>query len=136
MASPSPRQLHPRTYTPLPDVPVDAYACTSHPLPVTSPQSPNWLLAEPPSGEGHRRSRSPSPTWHKEPPGTACERGAPVLGKPRRARPPLAPLFGGPGGEEGARAATNGPEDAGREEEEEYQLLTVTLSKLKHSLGG
>ncbi|KAF4791445.1 PDZ domain-containing protein 7 [Turdus rufiventris] len=41
------------------------------------------------------------------------------------------------GGEARAGAATNGPEDAGREEEEEeeYHLLTVTLSKLKHSLG-
>ncbi|OWK62364.1 PDZ domain-containing protein 7 [Lonchura striata] len=40
------------------------------------------------------------------------------------------------GGEAKAGAA-NGPEDAGREEEEEeeYHLLTVTLSKLKHSLG-
>lgn len=60
-----------------------------------------------------------------------------MLGKPWRTRPPLAPLFGGPGGEAGAGAATNGPGDAGREEEEEeYRLLTVTLSKLKHSLGG
>lgn len=64
--------------------------------------------------------------------------GPEVLGKARRARPPLAPLFGGPGGEVGAGAATNGPGDAGREEEEEeeeYRLLTATLSKLKHSLG-
>ncbi|XP_009464321.1 PREDICTED: PDZ domain-containing protein 7 [Nipponia nippon] len=41
-----------------------------------------------------------------------------------------------PRGEAGAEAATNGPGHAGREEEEEeYRLLTVTLSKLKHSLG-
>lgn len=60
-----------------------------------------------------------------------------MLGKPRRARPPLAPLFGRPGGEAGAGTAINGPGDAGREEEEEeYRLLSVTLSKLKHSLGG
>lgn len=61
-----------------------------------------------------------------------------MLGKLQRTWPPLAPLFGGPGGEARAGAATNGPEDAGREEEEEeeYHLLTVTLSKLKHSLGG
>ncbi|XP_072726045.1 PDZ domain-containing protein 7 isoform X2 [Ciconia boyciana] len=136
-ASPSPRRLHPRTYTPLPDVPVDAYACASRPPPATSPQPPNWLLAEPPPGEGHGRLRSPRPTWHKEPPGSVPDGGADVLGKPRRARPLLAPLFGGPGGEAGAGAATNGPGDAGREEEEEeeYRLLTVTLSKLKHSLG-
>ncbi|KAM7102410.1 PDZ domain-containing protein 7 isoform 2-T2 [Ciconia maguari] len=136
-ASPSPRRLHPRTYTPLPDVPVDAYACASRPPPATSPQPPNWLLAEPPPGEGHGRLRSPRPAWHKEPPASVPDGGADVLGKPRRARPLLAPLFGGPGGEAGAGAATNGPGDAGREEEEEeeYRLLTVTLSKLKHSLG-
>ncbi|KAM6266197.1 PDZ domain-containing protein 7 isoform 2-T2 [Porphyrio hochstetteri] len=136
-ASPSPRRLHPRTYTPLPDVPVDAYACASHPLPAAGPRPPNWLLAEPPLGESRGRSRSPRPTWHKEPPGSAHDEGAEGVGKPRRTRHPLAPLFGGPGGEAGAGATTNGPGDAGREEEEEeeYQLLTVTLSKLKHSLG-
>lgn len=138
-ASPSPRRLHPRTYTPLPDVPVDAYTCTSRPLPATGPRPPNWLLAEPPPGEGHGHSYSPWPTWRKDPPGTVPNRGAEVVGKTRRARPPLAPLFGGPEGEAGAGAATNGPGDAGKEEEEEeeeYRLLTVTLSKLKHSLGG
>ncbi|XP_074731255.1 PDZ domain-containing protein 7 isoform X1 [Strix uralensis] len=135
-ASASPRRLHPRTYTPLPDVPVDAYACASRPLPAAGPRPPNWLLAEPPPGEGHGDSRSPWITWRKEPPRTVPNRGAEVLGKPHRARPPLAPLFGGPGGEAGAGVAINGPEDAGREEEEEeYRLLTVTLSKLKHSLG-
>ncbi|XP_040462925.1 PDZ domain-containing protein 7 isoform X2 [Falco naumanni] len=136
-ASPSPRRLHPRAYTPLPDVPVDAYACTSHSPPAAGPRPPNWLLAEPPPGEGHGHSRSPRPTWHREPPRTAPDRGAEVLGRPRRARSPLAPLYGGPGGERGAGAATNGPGDAGgeEEEEEEYRLLTVTLSKLKHSLG-
>ncbi|XP_075573925.1 PDZ domain-containing protein 7 [Pelecanus crispus] len=136
-ASPSPRRLHPRTYTPLPDVPVDAYACASRPPPATSPQPPNWLLAEPPLGEGRGRSRSPRPTWRKEPPGSEPDGGADVPGKPQQAQPPLAPLFGGPGGEAGVGVATNGPGDAGREEEEEeeYQLLTVTLSKLKHSLG-
>ncbi|XP_017659621.1 PREDICTED: PDZ domain-containing protein 7 isoform X2 [Lepidothrix coronata] len=135
-ASPSPRRLHPRTYTPLPDVPVDAYACTSRPLPTLSPGPPNWLLAEPPTGKRHGRSRSPRATWRKESPGTAPDRGAEVLGKPRRARASLSPLFGRTGGEAEAGAAINGPEDASREEEEEeYHLLTVTLSKLKHSLG-
>ncbi|XP_027503927.1 PDZ domain-containing protein 7 isoform X2 [Corapipo altera] len=136
-ASPSPRRLHPRTYTPLPDVPVDAYACTSRPLPTLGPGSPNWLLAEPPQGKRHGRSRSPRATWRKESPGTAPDRGAEVLGKPRRARASLSPLFGRTGGEAEAGAAINGPEDASREEEEEeeYRLLTVTLSKLKHSLG-
>ncbi|KAM6263304.1 PDZ domain-containing protein 7 isoform 2-T2 [Spheniscus humboldti] len=134
-ASPSPRRLHPRTYTPLPDVPVDAYTCASHPLPTASPRPPNWLLTEPPLGKGCGRSHSPRPTWRKEPPGSVPDGGAEMLGKPWRARPPLAPLFGGPRGEVGAGAATNGPGDAGREEEEEYRLLTVTLSKLKHSLG-
>uniref|UniRef100_A0A8V5FR42 PDZ domain-containing protein 7 n=1 Tax=Melopsittacus undulatus TaxID=13146 RepID=A0A8V5FR42_MELUD len=133
-ASGSPRRPHPCTYTPLPDVPVDAYASTSRPPAPTFPRPPNWLLAEAPPGEGHRHSRS---SWHKEPSGMVPDGGPEVLGKARRARPPLAPLFGGPGGEAGAGAATNGPGDAGREEEEEeeYQLLTVTLSKLKHSLG-
>ncbi|XP_065528192.1 PDZ domain-containing protein 7 isoform X2 [Lathamus discolor] len=134
-ASASPRRLHPCTYTPLPDVPVDAYASTSRPPAPASPQPPNWLLAEAPPGEGHRHSRS---SWHKEPSRMVPDGGPEVLGKARRARPPLAPLFGGAGGEAGAGAATNGPGDAGREEEEEeeeYRLLTVTLSKLKHSLG-
>ncbi|XP_061856851.1 PDZ domain-containing protein 7 isoform X2 [Colius striatus] len=135
-ASPSPHRLHPRTYTPLPDVPVDAYACASRPLPAPRPRPPNWLLAEPPPGEGHGPSRSP---WHKGSPGPLPDGGPEVLGKPRRARPPLAPLFGGPGGQAGGTGVTtNGPGDGGREEEEEeeeYQLLTVTLSKLKHSLG-
>ncbi|XP_029814433.1 PDZ domain-containing protein 7 [Manacus vitellinus] len=135
-ASPSPRRLHPRTYTPLPDVPVDAYACTSRPLPTLGPGPPNWLLAEPPPGKRHGRSRSPRATWRKESSGTAPDRGAEVLGKPRRARASLSPLFGRTGGEAEAGAAINGPEDASREEEEEeYRLLTVTLSKLKHSLG-
>ncbi|XP_068805917.1 PDZ domain-containing protein 7 isoform X2 [Struthio camelus] len=136
-ASPSPRRSHPRTYTPLPDVPVDAYACASSPLPTVGPGPPNWLLTEPPSKErGH--SRSPRPTWRKEPPAPdgGAEAGKDarhsVPGKPRRARPPLVQLFGGPGGEAGAEPAANGPRDAG---EEEYRLLTVTLSKLKHSLG-
>ncbi|KAM9548829.1 PDZ domain-containing protein 7 isoform 2-T2 [Guaruba guarouba] len=133
-ASASPRRLHPCTYTPLPDVPVDAYASISRPPAPSAPRPPNWLLAEAPLGKGHRHSRS---SRHKEPPGTVPDGGPEVLGKPRRARPPLAPLFGGPGGEARAGAATNGPGDAGREEEEEeeYRLLTVTLSKLKHSLG-
>ncbi|XP_071604547.1 PDZ domain-containing protein 7 isoform X2 [Heliangelus exortis] len=136
-ASPSPRRLHPRTYTPLPDVPVDAYACTSSPLPATGPRPPNWLLTEPSLGEGHRQPRSPWPTRQKESPGTVPGGGDSMLGKPQWARPPLAPLIRGTGGEAGAGVATNGPRDAGREEEEEeeYRLLTVTLSKLKHSLG-
>ncbi|XP_062457796.1 PDZ domain-containing protein 7 isoform X2 [Pezoporus occidentalis] len=134
-ASASPRRLHPCTYTPLPDVPVDAYASTSRPLAPTAPRPPNWLLAEAPLGEGHGHSRS---SRHKEASGMVPDGGLELLGKARRARPPLAPLFGGPGGEAEAGVATNGPRDAGREEEEEeeeYQLLTVTLSKLKHSLG-
>ncbi|XP_061314862.1 PDZ domain-containing protein 7 isoform X2 [Pezoporus flaviventris] len=134
-ASASPRRLHPCTYTPLPDVPVDAYASTSRPLAPTAPRPPNWLLAEAPLGEGHGHSRS---SRHKEASSMVPDGGLELLGKARRARPPLAPLFGGPGGEAEAGVATNGPGDAGREEEEEeeeYQLLTVTLSKLKHSLG-
>lgn len=119
-------------------MPVDAYASVSRPLPTLGPQPPNWLLAEPPPGKGPGHSRSPRATWRKELPRTTPNREAEVLGKPHWARPPLAPLFGGPRGEARAGTATNGPEDAGREEEEEeeYHLLTVTLSKLKHSLGG
>ncbi|XP_032047110.1 PDZ domain-containing protein 7 [Aythya fuligula] len=40
-----------------------------------------------------------------------------------------------PGGEVGAAPAANGPKEEEEEEEEEERLLTVTLSKLKHSLG-
>ncbi|XP_072195893.1 PDZ domain-containing protein 7 isoform X1 [Excalfactoria chinensis] len=108
-ASPSPRRLHPRTYTPLPDVPVDAYAYASGPSPTPSPRPPNWLLAESP--------HSPQPQDGR------CS--VPV--KPRRGRAPLTL-----GGERGAVPLANGPRE---EEEEEERLLTVTLSKLKHSLG-
>ncbi|XP_068544416.1 PDZ domain-containing protein 7 isoform X1 [Anas acuta] len=126
-ASPSPHRLHPRSYTPLPDVPVDSYNSASGPPATPGPgPPPSWLLAEPPR-EGRRRS--PQPTRRTEPPWVGEG-----LGKPRRARAPLAPLFGGPGGEVGAAPAANGPKEE-EEEEEEERLLTVTLSKLKHSLG-
>ncbi|XP_021255082.1 PDZ domain-containing protein 7 isoform X3 [Numida meleagris] len=108
-ASPSPRRLHPRTYTPLPDVPVDAYTYASGPPPAPSPRPPNWLLAEPP--------HSPQ----------AQDGCCSVPVKPRRGRAPLTS-----GGERGAVLVANGPRE---EEEEEERLLTVTLSKLKHSLG-
>ncbi|XP_015722550.1 PDZ domain-containing protein 7 isoform X1 [Coturnix japonica] len=108
-ASPSPRRLHPRAYTPLPDVPVDAYAYASGPSPTSSPRPPNWLLAEPPHSPQPQDGRSS------------------VLVKPRRGRAPLTL-----GGERGAVPLANGPRE---EEEEEERLLTVTLSKLKHSLG-
>ncbi|NXJ16705.1 PDZD7 protein, partial [Odontophorus gujanensis] len=108
-ASPSPHRLHPRTYTPLPDVPVDAYAYASSPLLTRSPRPPNWLLTEPPN--------SPQPQ----------DRCCSVPVKPRRGRAPLTS-----GGEKGAMPLANGPRE---EEEEEERLLTVTLSKLKHSLG-
>uniref|UniRef100_A0A8C3B7S4 PDZ domain-containing protein 7 n=1 Tax=Cairina moschata TaxID=8855 RepID=A0A8C3B7S4_CAIMO len=127
-ASPGPHRLHPRSYTPLPDVPVDAYNGASGPPATPGPgPPPSWLLAEPPR-EGRRRS--PQPARRTEPPGVGEG-----LGKPRRARAPLTPLFGGPGGEAGAALAANGPEEEEEEEEEEERLLTVTLSKLKHSLG-
>uniref|UniRef100_A0A8B9V7Y8 PDZ domain containing 7 n=1 Tax=Anas zonorhyncha TaxID=75864 RepID=A0A8B9V7Y8_9AVES len=126
-ASPSPHRLHPRSYTPLPDVPVDSYNSASSPPATPGPgPPPSWLLAEPPR-EGRRRS--PQPTRRTEPPWVGEG-----LGKPRRARAPLAPLFGGPAGEVGAAPAANGPKEE-EEEEEEERLLTVTLSKLKHSLG-
>ncbi|OXB82411.1 UNVERIFIED_CONTAM: hypothetical protein H355_009336 [Colinus virginianus] len=108
-ASPSPHRLHPRTYTPLPDVPVDAYSYAGSPQPTRSPRPPNWLLTEPP--------HSPQPQDGR------CS--VPV--KPRRGRAPLTS-----GGEKGATPLANGPRE---EEEEEERLLTVTLSKLKHSLG-
>ncbi|KAM9188362.1 PDZ domain-containing protein 7 [Mergus octosetaceus] len=131
-ASPSPHRLHPRSYTPLPDVPVDAYNSASGPPATPGPgPPPSWLLAEPPR-EGCRRS--PQPTRRTEPPGVGEDGRCSGLGKPRRARAPLAPLFGVPGGEVGAVPAANGPKEE-EEEEEEERLLTVTLSKLKHSLG-
>ncbi|KAM8806114.1 PDZ domain-containing protein 7 [Eudromia elegans] len=135
-AAASPRRPHARSYTPLPDVPVDAFAGGSPAPAAARPAPPNWLLAEPP-GERRGRSRSPRRQEPRGAAGTGTGAGAgAAAGTPRRARP-------APGRLPGGGAAANGPAaERGEEEEEErgeeegqFRLLTVTLSKLKHSLG-
>ncbi|CAM4703871.1 PDZ domain-containing protein 7 [Lepidochelys kempii] len=149
----SSRRTRPRGYTPLPDVPVDA--CVALPIPPATPAAggPSWLLAEPaqspglmpcpdpsteglaqPPGQGSERPRTPSSPdgqGKAEPGGDSLYVG---LSKPQRARPRLCQVFTGISapsqgtqGEEGL--AHNGPA------EEEYELMTVHLSKLRQSLG-
>ncbi|XP_065264575.1 PDZ domain-containing protein 7 [Emys orbicularis] len=147
------RQTHPRGYTPLPDVPVDA--CAAPPSPPASPAAsgPSWLLAEPaqspglvprpnpsaealaqPAGQGGERLRAPSSPdgqGEAEPGEDWLYAG---LSKPRLARPRLCQLFAGTSvpsqGAQGAEGlAHNGPA------EEECELMTVRLSKLRQSLG-
>ncbi|CAM5130298.1 unnamed protein product [Eretmochelys imbricata] len=149
----SSRWTRPRGYTPLPDVPVDA--CVALPIPPATPAAggPSWLLAEPaqspglmpcpdpsaeglaqPPGQGSERPRTPSSPdgqGKAEPGGDSLYVG---LSKPQRARPRLCQVFTGISapsqgtqGEEGL--AHNGPA------EEEYELMTVHLSKLRQSLG-
>ncbi|XP_035167713.1 LOW QUALITY PROTEIN: PDZ domain-containing protein 7 [Oxyura jamaicensis] len=124
------------TPAPTPRSPTCQWTPTPAPAAPRPPQGqdpPTGCWPSPPR-EGRRRSRSPQPTRRTEPPGVGEDGRCSGLGKPRRAQAPLAPLFGGPGGEAGGEPATNGPKEE-EEEEEEERLLTVTLSKLKHSLG-
>uniref|UniRef100_A0A6I8P1K9 PDZ domain-containing protein 7 n=1 Tax=Ornithorhynchus anatinus TaxID=9258 RepID=A0A6I8P1K9_ORNAN len=153
-----------RICPPLQDVPVDAMAGRSaSPAPSTARSTrPNRQLAEPlgatseSAHHSHRlaRSRDPSPRScsrdqaepkrsrekaqvaqtvgrHRSP---SPEKGRgphlPAVSKPRKARPQLAQVFVGPG----AGGTQNGDGEA-QEEEEKYELKTVTLSKLRQSLG-
>ncbi|XP_038613670.1 PDZ domain-containing protein 7 [Tachyglossus aculeatus] len=150
---------------PLQDVPVDALTGHSaSPAPSTARSTrPNRLLAEPlgPTSESAHhsqrlaRSRDPSPRSHSrdradskrsrekaQAAPTARRRQSPspekgrdprlpAVSKPRKARPQLAQAFVNPR----AGGTQNGDGKAQEEEEEKYELKTVTLSKLRQSLG-
>lgn len=170
----SPKRTHSPSYTPLPDVPVDAY--TSHSISSSAAvgKQPNWLLTKPtrtsasplrtvPAQDapaqpqeqgdgrpGRGRLRTPRSSHGKAtvcgPHGEALpakDTLYSVINKPRRARPLLSQLFGDVSGtSKGGQAETrdlvpdcllqNGPTDM---KEEEYELVTVNLSKNKQSLG-
>ncbi|XP_062832400.1 PDZ domain-containing protein 7 [Anolis carolinensis] len=167
----SPRRTHPQSYTPLPDVPVDAYATTSSQVSSSAAggKEPHWIFTKQTKTSGSRRhsvytqeveslnqgdgrSGRGRPRMSKSSHGRATAWGPhgevqpakdtlySVINKPRRARPPLSQLFepsttskavetakGVPDGQ-----LQNGPRDM---KEEEYELLTVHLSKKKQSLG-
>nr|XP_017535721.2 PDZ domain-containing protein 7 isoform X1 [Manis javanica]XP_036857200.1 PDZ domain-containing protein 7 isoform X1 [Manis javanica] len=152
----APRHPH-KGIPPLPDVPVDAFprrrsTCTPPPV-APRPLRPNWLLTEPPTPEdplqsqrqgwaqscscsrrqgrspGRRRSPSPAPTAI---PSTANGR----YHRPRKSRPPLPrPLEG----QDAKWGGSQGPFENGTEEAAAKapsgELKTVTLSKMKQSLG-
>ncbi|XP_067393099.1 PDZ domain-containing protein 7 [Emydura macquarii macquarii] len=134
----APSRTHPRGYTPLPDVPVDACAA---PGPPAAPRGggPSWLLAAPAQSLGPGSHPGPWAEALAGPSEAQPERDAlhAGLSKSRRARPRLCQLLTGtpaPSPEtQGAEGlAPNGP---GAAREEEYELLTVRLSKLRQSLG-
>ncbi|XP_062988630.1 PDZ domain-containing protein 7 [Elgaria multicarinata webbii] len=167
--SPSPRRTHPRRYTPLSDVPVDAY--TSHGVSSSAAggKEPRWILTKPsktstsphrtaPTQEasahsleqgdgrpGRGRPRTPKSSRGKAAMGGPHGEVQPakdtlysVINRPRRARPLLSQLFKevpatsqvGDGVTEGQ--LQNGPHEL---KKEEYELVTVSLSKSKQSLG-
>lgn len=148
---------------PLQDVPVDAFAphrstCTPPPQPPPvgpRPPRPNWLLTEPLTPEDPRQSQSQGPAQSrsrgrgKSPGRRRSPSPAPIptpsaangrYHKPRKARPPLprpvdeqAAKAGGRGG-----PSENGTGGTAREAAEKApggELRTVTLSKMKQSLG-
>ncbi|XP_061492173.1 PDZ domain-containing protein 7 [Rhineura floridana] len=170
----SPRRTRPRSYTPLPDVPVDAYPSHSIPSSAAGGKQPHWILSKPTKmsmsptrtalpGEElgqslEQRDRRPGrgrPHTQRSSHGKATAWGPhgevqpakdtlySVINRPRRARPPLSQLFqeapasgkvvqaeAGESPPEGL--LQNGPSDI---QEEEYELVTVSLSKSKQSLG-
>ncbi|XP_063163140.1 PDZ domain-containing protein 7 [Candoia aspera] len=169
--SPSPGQTQPQSYTPLADVPVDAYTPNRVFSSVTSGKEPHWSLTKPtkPSmnsphtvscqvqslehGDGQPGSRRP-PT-PKSSHGQAMAGGPhgevspardtlySVINRPHRARPLLSQLFKETpatnkgmqtemGDEVSDKLLQNGPSN---KEEEEYELVAVSLSKNKQSLG-
>ncbi|KAH1168273.1 PDZ domain-containing protein 7 [Mauremys mutica] len=143
----SPRRTQPCGFTPLPDVPVDACAAAPSPPAAPAASGPSWLLAEAaqspglvpcpdpsaealaqPAGPGAERPRAPGSRagqGEAEPGGDGLCVG---LSKPRRARPRLCQLFA-PGTQGAEGLAHNGPA------QEEHELLSVRLSKLRQSLG-
>lgn len=116
----SPRRTHPQSYTPLPDVPVDAYNSHIASSSATGGEQANWLLTKPrktsvnptvltqeaatqyvEQGDGRPgRGRLCTPksshgkgTAHKEAQSTK-ETLYSVINRPRRARPLLSQIFG------------------------------------------
>ncbi|XP_036592453.1 PDZ domain-containing protein 7 [Trichosurus vulpecula] len=154
----APRRSH-KPFPPLRDVPVDAFSCPGRrrsaspppppprPPPVAPrPPRPNWLLSEPPrrAREDARRSRSRGRSRSRsrsrcKSPGSRRS-PSPALGngrytKSRRSRLPLpAPR---------AQVIAGDPDQLGGTQEQETppdrdgdgELRTVTLSKLRQSLG-
>ncbi|XP_028586295.2 PDZ domain-containing protein 7 [Podarcis muralis] len=162
--SSSPRRTHPRGYTPLPDVPVDAYA--SHSISASTAGGsgqPHWFLSKPtkmsasptraappreeagqPQEQGDGRPGRGRPRTPKSSHGKATVWGPhgevqpakdtlySAVNRPRRGRPQLKQLFKDAPAADQEGLLQNGPSDV---LEEEYELLTVNLSKSKQSLG-
>uniref|UniRef100_A0A8C5RG47 PDZ domain containing 7 n=1 Tax=Laticauda laticaudata TaxID=8630 RepID=A0A8C5RG47_LATLA len=163
--SPRRGQTQPQNYTPLADVPVDSYIPNRVSSSVCSGKEPHWSLTKPTKssmsslhtvssqvqslqhGDGQPSSKSShrqAVAWgpHREimP---ASDTLYSVINRPRRARPLLSQLFKETsatgqvmqeemGDEIPANLLQNGPND---KEAEEYELVTVSLSKNKQSLG-
>ncbi|CAO2585666.1 PDZ domain-containing protein 7 [Lemmus lemmus] len=156
---------HHKGIPPLQDVPVDAFspcrsACTPPPQPppvAPRPPRPNWLLTEPPSKEETQQNQSQTPAQSrsrsrgrgKSPGRRSSPSPAPITTattangryhRPRKARPLLPrPLDG----QEAKVEARQGPLENGVNGMVEEtprkastgELRTVTLSKMKQSLG-
>lgn len=167
--SPRHGQTQPQNYTPLADVPLDAYTPNRVSSSVTSSKEPLWSLTKPTKSSMsslHTVSSQVQTLEHVQP-----GRGRPpssksshrqavawgpyeeilpakdtlysVINRPCRARPLLSQLFketsatgkvmqAEMGDEIPENPLQNGPHD---KEEEEYELVTVSLSKNKQSLG-
>ncbi|XP_054839887.1 PDZ domain-containing protein 7 [Eublepharis macularius] len=116
--SPSPRRTRPRSYTPLPDVPVDAYTSPNDLSSAAGSKHPNWLLTKTTemsmnsiasskevSEQGDGRPGRRRPRTPKSSHGKATLRGPhgevqpakdtlySVINRPRKARPLLSHLF-------------------------------------------
>ncbi|XP_037660127.1 PDZ domain-containing protein 7 isoform X2 [Choloepus didactylus] len=140
-------------------------ACTPPPQPppvAPRPPRPNWLLTEPLSCEDPQQTRGQGPTRgrsrsrsHSRGPGKSLGRRrspSPVpiptpsmangrYHKPRKARPPLPRPLGGQAAETGdgqgpsENGAGGGPAEEAAPKAPSGELRTVTLSKVKQSLG-
>ncbi|XP_075865960.1 PDZ domain-containing protein 7 [Microcebus murinus] len=164
LSAPAPCHSH-KGIPPLQDVPVDAFAprrsaCTPPPQPppvAPWPPRPNWLLTEPLSlegpgqgqSQGRAQSRSRSRSRGKSPGRRRSPSPAPIptpsmangrYHKPRKARPPLPRPLDGQAAKVGGRQGPSENGTGGTVEEAAMQapsgeLRTVTLSKMKQSLG-
>ncbi|KAL6066823.1 hypothetical protein STEG23_038136 [Scotinomys teguina] len=156
---------HPKGIPHLRDVPVDAFSprrspCTPPPQPppvAPRPPRPNWLLTEAPSKEGTQQNQSQTPGQSrsrsrgrgKSPGRRRSPSPAPITNattangryhRPRKARPLLPRPLDGPEAEVGAKQGPleNGIGEATEETTRKAspgELRTVTLSKMKQSLG-
>ncbi|XP_020822513.1 PDZ domain-containing protein 7 isoform X2 [Phascolarctos cinereus] len=148
----APRRSH-KPFPPLRDVPVDAFSCPGRrsasspppPPPVAPrPPRPNWLLSEPPGraredaqrSRSRGRSRSRSRSRCKSPGSRRSPSPAPGNGrytKSRRSRLPLPTPLLGPS--EQVVAGGTQEQEAPPDRDGQGELRTVTLSKLRQSLG-